>query len=127
MRTVAFLDKPVRASHPWRNLIATGEPWPGHPVRSFDLLRRATGSSLRSHPLVPCPAIILLQYRKRTEGRIERAGEAFTALKGAPQILIGLSKLADKQASEVQQMVDMLGAKVFAKQCFESVFRFGLS
>jgi H+-transporting ATPase len=49
--------------------------------------------------------------RKRTEGRIERAGEAFTAVKGAPQILIGLSNLADKQASEVQQMVDMLGAK----------------
>jgi len=49
--------------------------------------------------------------RKRTEGRIERAGEKFTAVKGAPQILIGMSDLPDKQAAEVQQMVDLLGSK----------------
>jgi H+-transporting ATPase len=49
--------------------------------------------------------------RKRTEGRIKRADESFTAVKGAPQVLIGLSDLPGKQAAEVQQMVEMLGAK----------------
>lgn len=49
--------------------------------------------------------------RKRTEGRIERDGEIFTAVKGAPQILIGLSDLSDEQAAEVQQIVDLLGSK----------------
>jgi H+-transporting ATPase len=49
--------------------------------------------------------------RKRTEGRIERAGEKFTAVKGAPQILIGMSDLPDKQAAEVQKMVDLLASK----------------
>jgi H+-transporting ATPase len=49
--------------------------------------------------------------RKCAEGQIEHAGEAFTAVKGAPQILIGLSDLSDKQAAQVQQMVETLGAK----------------
>ena len=42
--------------------------------------------------------------RKRTEGRVERDGETFTAVKGAAQILIGLSNLSDERAAEVQQM-----------------------
>jgi len=49
--------------------------------------------------------------RKRAEGQIEHGGEAFTAVKGAPQVLIGLSDLPDQQAAQVQQMVEMLGVK----------------
>jgi H+-transporting ATPase len=49
--------------------------------------------------------------RKRTEGRIERDGETFAAVKGAAQVLIAMSDLPDERAAEVQQMVDLLASK----------------
>ena len=49
--------------------------------------------------------------RKRTETEVEHDGEVFTAIKGAPQVLIEMAELADDQAQNVHQIVDQLAAK----------------
>ncbi len=51
IRTEALRDMDICASHPWRDYGVSNRPRPGHPVRSFDLLRRFTGPSVRFHPL----------------------------------------------------------------------------
>ncbi len=48
---------------------------------------------------------------KRTEARVEKHTEDFTAVKGAPQVLLGMCELPDAKAREVQQRVDELAAK----------------
>ncbi|HEB56161.1 MAG TPA: HAD family hydrolase [Gammaproteobacteria bacterium] len=49
--------------------------------------------------------------RKRTEVEIEHDGESFTAIKGAPQVLIEMAELPDEQALNVHQLVNQLAAK----------------
>jgi H+-transporting ATPase len=49
--------------------------------------------------------------RKRAESRIEGPGCAFTALKGAPQVLMDLASLSDDFAAEVQRRVDQLAGQ----------------
>jgi len=49
--------------------------------------------------------------RKRTEAEVEYNGEVFTAIKGAPQVLIEMAELADDEAQNVHQLVDQLAAK----------------
>ncbi len=48
---------------------------------------------------------------KRTEAEIEYKGDHFTAIKGAPQVLISLSDLTDEQAQSIHQRVDQLASK----------------
>jgi H+-transporting ATPase len=49
--------------------------------------------------------------RKRTEAEIEKGGERFTVLKGAAQVLLGMTQLSDEEAHSVNQIVDNLAAK----------------
>ena len=48
---------------------------------------------------------------KRTEAEIEKDGERFIAMKGAPQILLELANLPENEELNVTQMVDMMAAK----------------
>jgi len=48
---------------------------------------------------------------KRTEAEIKSTDENFTAIKGAPQILIEMASLADEQALNIHQLVDQLATK----------------
>jgi len=48
---------------------------------------------------------------KRTEAEIESTDENFTAIKGAPQILIGMAGLADDKSQTIHQLVDQLASK----------------
>ncbi len=49
--------------------------------------------------------------RKRTEAEIEKGGERFVAMKGAAQVLLGMTQLSDDQTHSVNQTVDQLAAK----------------
>jgi len=49
--------------------------------------------------------------RKRTEAQVERAGEQFTAVKGAAQVLLGMTELGDVKTQEIRNIVDGLAAK----------------
>ncbi|HSE13659.1 MAG TPA: plasma-membrane proton-efflux P-type ATPase [Rudaea sp.] len=49
--------------------------------------------------------------RKRTEAEVEKGGEHFVALKGAPQVLLGMAQLADAQAQRLRERVDQLAAR----------------
>lgn len=49
--------------------------------------------------------------RKRTEADVERNGERFTAIKGAPQVVIGMAQLPDDKAKDVAKIVDLLASK----------------
>ena len=49
--------------------------------------------------------------RKRTEAQVEKAGERFTAVKGAAQVLIGMAELEDEKAQEIRKKVDALASK----------------
>jgi len=49
--------------------------------------------------------------RKRTEAGIERDGERFTAIKGAPQVLMEMAELPDASAHDLAHTVELLAAK----------------
>lgn len=49
--------------------------------------------------------------RKRTEAEIEKAGEHFVAVKGAAQVLLGMTQLADDEVHHINQTVDQLAGK----------------
>ena len=49
--------------------------------------------------------------RKRTEAGIEHAGERFTAVKGAAQVLMGMAELEDEEAGKINETVDQLASK----------------
>jgi H+-transporting ATPase len=49
--------------------------------------------------------------RKRTEAHVERNGESFVALKGAPQVIVGMSALSDSDAQAVEARVDALAGR----------------
>lgn len=48
---------------------------------------------------------------KRTESQVMKEGESFTAIKGAPQVLLGMANLPDDQAMNIGKMVDLLASK----------------
>ncbi len=49
--------------------------------------------------------------RKRTEARVEKDGQSFIAVKGAPQVLLEMADLPDEKARDIARMVDLLAAK----------------
>jgi H+-transporting ATPase len=49
--------------------------------------------------------------RKRTEAEIEKDNEHFIAVKGAAQVLLGMTQLTDEQIHNINQTVDQLAAK----------------
>ena len=49
--------------------------------------------------------------RKRTEAQIEKDGDRFVAVKGAAQVLLGMTQLSDEQMHDINQTVDQLAAK----------------
>jgi len=49
--------------------------------------------------------------RKRTEAKIEKNGDHFVAIKGAPQVLLSLGEYSDEQIQTVNQQVDQLATK----------------
>jgi len=49
--------------------------------------------------------------RKRTEAEIEKDGERFVAMKGAPQVLLDMTELSDAEMHDVNQKVDRLAEK----------------
>ena len=49
--------------------------------------------------------------RKRTEAEAEKDGQRFVAVKGAAQVLLGMTQLADEEMHSVNQTVDQLAAK----------------
>jgi H+-transporting ATPase len=49
--------------------------------------------------------------RKRTEAEIEKAEERFVAVKGAAQVLLGMTQLPDDEARHINQTVDQLAGK----------------
>jgi len=49
--------------------------------------------------------------RKRTEASIEKAGERFMVVKGAPQTLLELVQLSDDETRNIQTMVDLIASK----------------
>ncbi|MCG6936689.1 MAG: plasma-membrane proton-efflux P-type ATPase [Gammaproteobacteria bacterium] len=51
--------------------------------------------------------------RKRTEATVEKDGEQYVAIKGAAQVLLGMSQLADEQTQKINQTVDQLAARGF--------------
>jgi len=51
--------------------------------------------------------------RKRTEAMVQHGGERFLAVKGAPQVLLGMTRLADAEAAKVRDRVTALAAKGF--------------
>jgi H+-transporting ATPase len=48
---------------------------------------------------------------KRTEAKVEKDGEQFVAVKGAPQVLLGMSELPDDEAATLRERVNALAAK----------------
>jgi H+-transporting ATPase len=48
---------------------------------------------------------------KHTEATLEQAGERFTAIKGATQVLLAMTDLPDEQAQQVVAQVDLLAAR----------------
>jgi len=49
--------------------------------------------------------------RKRTEAVIEKDGKRFVAMKGAAQVLLGMTDLSDEEMQIVNQKVDLLAGK----------------
>ena len=49
--------------------------------------------------------------RKRTEAQVEGNGERFTAVKGAPQVLMEMAALDDNATNDLKNMVDLLASK----------------
>ena len=49
--------------------------------------------------------------RKRTEADIEKDGKRFVAMKGAAQVLLGMTELSDEESHNINQIVDRLAAK----------------
>jgi len=49
--------------------------------------------------------------RKRTEAEMEKDGGRFTAIKGAPQVLVEMAQLPDDSAHDLAQTVDLLASK----------------
>ncbi len=49
--------------------------------------------------------------RKRTEAMVEKGDEQFVAIKGAPQILIGMAELDEEAATHLNTAVDLLASK----------------
>ncbi len=49
--------------------------------------------------------------RKRAEAEIERDGERFVAVKGAPQVLMEMAELSDDAMNDLIRLVDALAAK----------------
>jgi H+-transporting ATPase len=49
--------------------------------------------------------------RKRTEAKVEKQGERFIAMKGAAQVLLGMTELPEDEVAEVNKTVDQLAAK----------------
>jgi len=49
--------------------------------------------------------------RKRTEAEIEKGTERFVAVKGAAQVLLGMTQLPDKRIQDINQTVDELASK----------------
>jgi H+-transporting ATPase len=48
---------------------------------------------------------------KRTEAEIEKGAEHFVAIKGAAQVLLGMTRLSDEEVHRVNQTVDQLAGK----------------
>lgn len=48
--------------------------------------------------------------RKRTEARVQRDGQQFTAVKGAPQVILALADLDGDQLQDILQVVESLAA-----------------
>ncbi len=48
---------------------------------------------------------------KRTESTVKKNDEGFVAIKGAPQVLLGLANLSQDQAINILRMVDLLASK----------------
>jgi H+-transporting ATPase len=49
--------------------------------------------------------------RKRTEAEIEKDGDRFVAVKGAAQVLTGMTRLSDDEIHSINQTVDQLAGK----------------
>jgi H+-transporting ATPase len=49
--------------------------------------------------------------RKRTEARIEKGADSFVAVKGAPQVLLGMAELPDDRVQKILETVNALAAK----------------
>ncbi|HHH35591.1 MAG TPA: HAD family hydrolase [Gammaproteobacteria bacterium] len=49
--------------------------------------------------------------RKRTEAEVEREGDRFTAIKGAPQVLLEMAELPEEEMRDVTRLVDLLATK----------------
>jgi H+-transporting ATPase len=49
--------------------------------------------------------------RKRTEAKVEQSAESFVAVKGAAQVLLGMTQLPDDRVQEIRQSVDQLASK----------------
>ena len=49
--------------------------------------------------------------RKRTEAEVEKDGQRFTAIKGAAQVVLGMTQLPDDEIHEINQRVDELASK----------------
>ncbi len=61
----------------------------------------------------PCRQISFTPFDpiiKRTEARIEEDGAHFVAMKGAAQVLLGMTELSDEQMHSISQTVDQLAA-----------------
>jgi H+-transporting ATPase len=65
-------------------------------------------ASYRQQNFIPFDPI-----RKRTEANIEKDGQQFVAVKGAPQVLLDMSELSDEQVHQINQSVDALAGKGF--------------
>ncbi len=48
---------------------------------------------------------------KRTEAEVEKDGERYTALKGAAQVLLGMTELPDEAAAKIRERVDELAGR----------------
>ncbi|HEB66348.1 MAG TPA: HAD family hydrolase [Gammaproteobacteria bacterium] len=69
--------------------------------------------------------------RKRTEAVVSRDGERFTAIKGAPQVLLDLARPDEEARQRIEQIVDLLASKGYrtlavARQQGEEVELIGL-
>ncbi|MGD8384978.1 MAG: plasma-membrane proton-efflux P-type ATPase, partial [Lysobacterales bacterium] len=60
----------------------------------------------QQHEFIPFDPI-----RKRTEAEIEKDGQRFVAMKGAPQVLLEMSDLGDDEADRLGQAVETLAGK----------------
>jgi H+-transporting ATPase len=49
--------------------------------------------------------------RKRTEATVEKDGDSFVAMKGAAQVLLGMTRLSDAAIHDINQTVDRLAGK----------------